>query len=501
MKWSFIIILLIIVSGCSKDFLHEQPKGLVYGDVAISDVPSLDAALTGAYKGVLRTWSRGFLTASFQGFSMGGDDLTTLAGGNKASKRQIDQFDVTADNPDIAQIWNGCYKMIQGANNVIANGPKILPTVGGDQSQTALVNDIMGEAYFLRAMGYYWLVRGWGPIPLLTQISYEVTPELLNIERSQPKDVYQVIEDDLKKASELLPDAKRDPGRPNKGSAMALLADVYLTEGGWPVKDASKYALAAAEAKQVIDNKDRFGFSLVDLNLLWSETTVAPPGSAKEDVFAFQTAENYGGSNNSFTGASTIPAEEGGWEDYESEINFFNNFPEGKRKNLTFHTIFKASDGSMVPWQKSISGHPYYAKFRIDNNGNWWSAQPVHMIRYAKVLLCYAEAQARADGAPNSDAYQALNDVRLRAGETPVSGLSPSDFINLAVNERGWEFAGEGTTRWFDLQRLEMVEEMNDDVHRNVLENPIIGDHGKITEALYWFPVPLTDQNINPNLK
>ncbi len=63
-------------------------------------------------------------------------------------------------------------------------------------------------------------------------------------------EIYALIEADLKKAEELLPDKKREPGRPNKGSAKAMLADVYLTEGGWPVKDASKYALAAAKARK-----------------------------------------------------------------------------------------------------------------------------------------------------------------------------------------------------------------------------------------------------------
>lgn len=494
MKKYIIILFLFTMAGCSKDFLSENPKGQIVGNNAITDVKGLDAALTGAYKGVLRTWSRGFLTASFQAFSMGGDDLTTLSGGNKASFRQFDQFNVTADNKDIGQIWNGCYKMIQGANNVIANASKIT----GDQK---LINGILGEAYFLRAMGYYWVVRGWGPVPLITQASDAVTNDLLNIKRSQPDEVYTSIQSDLENAIKLLPDVKRDPGRPNKGSAMALLSDVYLTQGGWPIKDASKYKLAADMAKKVIDNKNVYGFDLGDLSVIWSQTKAAITGSLKEDVFAFQTSEDYGGSRNSFTGASTIPAEEGGWEDYESEINFFNNFPEGKRKDLTFHTVFRKSDGTLVPWQESQSGHPYYAKFRIENNGRWWSGQPVHMIRYPKVLLCYAEAQTRADGTPNAMAYECLNAVRVRAGEGPVSGLSPADFINAVINERAWEFAGEATTRWFDLQRLEMVEEANGPANRSPLENPVIGDHGVITKKQYWFPIPLNDQNINPNLK
>ncbi len=75
--------------------------------------------------------------------------------------------------------------------------------------------------------------------------------------------------------------------------------------------------------------------------------------------------------------------------------------------------------------------------------------------------------------------------------------LSTDDFINAVINERAWEFAGEGTTRWFDLVRLEKVEEANSNKH--ALDLKPLGD---ITKADYWFPTRLTlvDAGINPNL-
>lgn len=486
MKNYMVILFCMLLMSCSK-FLEEDPQGQVVGAGAIVDIPSLDAALTGAYKGVTRTWARGFLNANTQGFAMGGDDLTTLFGGNKANFRQMDQFEVTSANPNISMIWNGCYKMIQGANNVITNAPKII----GDQTR---IDQIVGEAHFLRALGYYWLVRGFGAVPLITKIDYEITPDLLNVKKSEPVEVYKVIESDLLKAEELIPIIKRDPGRPNKGTVKALLADVYLTEGGWPVKDASKYALAASKAKEVIDNKATYHFGLVDLTVLWAGNASAI--GTEEEVLALHTSENYGGASNSFTGAPATPAEEGGWEDYHAEINFFNNFPAGKRKDITFHTVFHKADGTLVPWENSISKHPYYAKFRIEHNGNAASSMPVHLLRYAHVLLIYAEAQVRAAGVPNVGAYAALNAVRNRAGlgDAP-DNLSGVNFISAVVAERAWEFAGEGTTRWFDLIRLEQVEAANANKNEADLK-PI----GTITKADYWFPAPLTDASINPNL-
>ncbi len=488
-RWSCLLLCCCLaLSSCSK-FLEENPRGQIVGANAITEINGLEAALTGAYKGVTRTWVRGFLNSSTQGFSMGGDDLTTLVGGNKAAFREIDQFEVTAANSHIGMIWNGCYKMIQGANNVISNADRVL----GDPDVMARKEQILGEAHFLRALGYYWLVRGWGEIPVMTEVADAITTELLNLGKSTPAQVYELIENDLGIAEAKMGNTKRDPGRPNKGTAKALLADVYLTQGGWPMNNTAKYALAAAKAKEVIDNKTTYGFGLVDLAALWAGNSEAI-GTA-EEVMAFHAAQNFGGSTNSIAGAPTIPAEEGGWEDYHAEINFFNNFPAGKRKDITFHTVFKKKDGTLVPWEESQVKHPYYGKFRIENNDIWYSSMPVHIIRYAHVLLVYAEAQARADGAPNTDAYAALNEVRARAELPDLSGLSGTDFIDAVINERAWEFAGEGNSRWFDLQRLERVESAN--ANKHALDLPPIGT---ISKDDYWFPIPLLDANVNPNL-
>jgi hypothetical protein len=482
MKKIIIYVLLAGLTACS-DFLEEDPKGAIIGTNAISNVEGLEAALTGTYKGLLRTWSRGFLTSSMQGFVMGGDDLTTLAGGNKSDFRQEDQFVVTSGNSHIAQIWNGCYKTIQGANNILSN----YQNTSGDKAK---IDQIVGEAYFLRGLSYYWLVRGFGKVPIIT--SADFSSDLLTIGRNTQAEVYALIEDDLKKAETLVGNVKRDQGRPNKGSVKALLADVYLTEGGWPLLDASKYALAATKAKEVIDNKALYNFDLEpDLDKLWSQGALSAIGT-KEEVLSFQSSDQYGGSANAFWGDAARPGDEGGWDDYFSEINFFNNFPEGKRKDATFYTVFTKTDGTKVTWQNSISKHPYYKKFRL-TTPNYISSMPVHIVRYAHVLLIYAEAQARS-GTAGTEAYSALNAVRTRAGLQPLTGLTNTAFIKAVIDERGWEFAGE-FTRWFDLVRLEMVESANANKSADDLK-PL----APITKDKYTFPVPLTDANINPNL-
>jgi hypothetical protein len=486
MKKIFTVFLFVACAGCGS-FLEEDPQGQIVGNNAIKTVQGLDAALTGAYKGLLRTWSRGFLTnGALQGSTAGGDDITTLPGGNKEKWRELDQFEVNDQNPHIAQIWNGCYKTIQGANNVINN----YHVTEGDPD---MINQIVGEAYFLRGLSYYWLVRSFGRIPIITDEKFN--EESFTVTLNEIADVYSLVENDLMQAGQLLSDAKRDPGRPNRGSAKALLADVYLTQGGWPVKDTSKYALAAAKAKEVIDEKDNYGFDLVsDLTTLWPGADYSIGTS--EEVMAFHTSANFGGSVNAFWGDSGRPFELNGWEDYFVEIDFFNNFPEGKRKDATFLTEWpnmREEGKPIVQWPNTSAKHPYYKKFTLVDH-NWASGMPVHMIRYAHVLLIYAEAQARSTATPDSEAYAAINAVRERAGLAPLSGLTSEEFAKAAIDERAWEFAGEWT-RWYDLVRMEMVEEANANKHADDLQ-PI----GTITKSDYLFPIPANDTSINPNL-
>lgn len=473
MKKLRLLYLAVLLAGC-QGFLDEEPRGQIVGTNALTSVEGLNAALTGAYKGMTYTWSLGFTSPAVLALTMGSDDITTHPAANKQEFREMDQFNVTSQNSRTRVIWNGCYKTIQGANNIINN----FQEVPGDKAR---INEIVGEAYFLRALSYYWLVRSWGNIPLMLNADY--VPEMLTQKYSTPTEVYTLIEADLLKAEEFVPNTKRDPGRPNKGSVKALLADVYLTQGGWPINNASKYTLAAAKAKEVIDNRATYKFDLFpDLAVLWSGTLAG--ATTSEDVFSFSTSDANWFTANAIYGNSGTPGEENGWDDFFAEIAFFNSFPEGKRKDLTFYKEFKKADGTVVPWQKSVTKHPYYRKYRLQgNNATFITSMPVQMIRYTHVLMIYAEAQARS-GQPNADAYAALNAVRQRAGLTDLSGLTGSAFVDAVVNERSWEFAAEWT-RWFDLVRLEKVESANANKAPDDLK-PI----GTITKALYWFPIP-----------
>ncbi|OOG19787.1 hypothetical protein BWD42_07775 [Sphingobacterium sp. CZ-UAM] len=474
-----------LVISCNKQ-LDEHPNSLLPAGDGLKTIEGLQTAVVGAYQPLKNGYTSGFSTAALNAVLMGADDITTHVGSNKQELREMDQFAVNATNSRIAVIWLGCYKSIQSANGIIEN----YKSTSGDAT---LIDQLAGEAYFLRAFSYFWLVRLWGNIPLVTSANYEQS--LLTIPRSSVRQVYDLIEADLKKAETMM-NVKRMPGRANAGTAKALLAEVYLTQGGFPVNDATKYALAAEKAKEVMDKKASYGFDLVpNLSDLWTGTTSS--NNTVEDVFALQFCVSCGNSS-ALYGKSAMPdPEESGWSDYFAEIGFFNSFPAGIRKDITFHTLFKTGKGDL-PWEQSITKHPYYNKFRVNMPTLGFATSStdlaVKLFRYAQVMLTYAEAQART-GKVTAEAYEAVNKIRRRAGlDDLATGLSAKDFAAAVVNERAWEFAGE-YTRWFDLQRLEIVASANTNKATDDLK-PL----NSITKERYWLPVPYNDTQVNQNL-
>lgn len=488
-KLSIFLVLAILATGC-KNYLEEDTTGLLYGPNVLSSQEGLESALTGAYKGLGSQWSYGFIHPSANAAVLGADDVTTHPASNKADWREFDQFNVSTTNQRSGAVYNGCYKAIQGANNVINNYAKTVGT-------KATIDIIAGEAYFIRAFSYYWLTRFYGNIPLVTAGEY--SSDLLTIKKSTPTEIYELIVADLKKAETMLPNTKRDPGRPNVGSAKAFLADVYLTMAGWPLKLTANYDLAAAKAKEVIDNRATYGFQLLPTFAAVFENDPAVAATA-EAVYQISGFAAGSGTANATYGNTTMPGEEGGWDDMFAELNFFKDFPEGPRKDATFRTQFGLG-ATTIPWQQSLTKHPYYKKWYIKGNIVTSSISlPSVMMRYAHVLTIYAEAKARGTGGPDQAAYDALNQIRLRglpAGTKPLTmadGLTATQFADAVVQERAWEFACE-RTRWFDLIRLERVEAANAAKSPDDLQ-PI----KPITKANYWFTLPYTDTSINPNL-
>lgn len=495
-RTSFFGSLLLIAAGfvvqsCAN--LDPDPTEFALPPESFGSLEQMDKGIGGVYSQVVLAARM----TTFYAPAWAGDDMTTHRALNKADFREFDQRAVLSSNNRLLRNWNAIYDAINAINGVLERSEGLIGLETIDQE---ILTRQIGEAYFLRGVMLHQLARVHGDIPIpLTKF-----PDP-NISKSPVAEVYAQIESDLIEARERLPDMY--PGvlagapRPNKGSAKAFLARLYMDWAGFPIKDSSKYALAASTAKDVMDNAASYGFGLVDdLETLWTVAGRFSPESLFTLVYC-KGCPNNSLANRKFARLG-LPADLGGWNETFAEIKFFEDFPEGPRKEATYRTDL---DWTQFNAQKSPVFKKIVGPDGDLNPGDFLTIRNDFLMRYAEILLIYAEASGLS-GNVTPEAWEALNKIRRRAAglayATPDAGVdvTSGDIADLAFEERKWEFAGE-YVRWYDLMRREKVAEVlseRDNVSGPIPEhNPIIGS---LETSNYLAPIPADAVARNPNL-
>lgn len=513
MKKNYILaVFAIILLVSCQDFLEEETFGRIRPSNYMTDVDELKKMVDGLYFPLCNMFQQTGTLAP----CMGADDVTTMPGGNKGGYLQFDIFNAQDNNNRMPLMWSTCYQAIRQANIIINDIDNVVEPADDPETLNASKAEGLGQAHFARALAYYYLVRIWGEVPLVTDYN-EVDREK---EKATFQAIYDLIVADLKTAEVNLPEATGDYtavhayARPSQGSAKSLLASVYLTMGGYPLKQTANYALAAAKAKEVVDNAATYGYELLPIDELWSFANNSTDRNS-ETVFAtfynHQTSPFIFAQSNMNAPLAYLPGDANGWDDLFAEIAFFEAYPESPRKDATFLTdVYWLEDGETktLNWKDFKEGNPYYRKY-LDvpgwNESNmkawhgWISSRSMQIIRYAEVLLVHAEAEARSQGDLTA-AYASINEVRERAGMPDLTtGLSNEAFADSVVLERAWEFAGnEPNARWFDLVRTETVAAAN--ANRDDSEVPLVGTPNDETHEFYFAPIPVVDAIVNDNL-
>ncbi len=506
--------------------LEEEPVNQLRTNY-FQDLTSLRTAINGTYRMLISdVWERSVQVGSFRVPLMGADDFTTLTGSNKEEWRQFDQFYQSASNTRLQRAtWALLYDVIRQATWDIEGAKSLEGSF--DQNE---IDEMVAESYFLRAWSYFWLVRVFGDVPLITETT--VDDAVYNVVRTDDALVYDLIIADFEFAEEHLPPVQPSYGFINQWAAKAYLSEVHLTMAGWPLNLTEHYVQAQDYAKDVIDNGP---FSLVsdyasifsvanedNSELIWS-LSLCPIQACGS------------GYTGSWMAKATKPAELSGWQDMYIELSFFERYPDGDRKDFNFLSRLKVlSKDTLDPYYIGSDDKKYHYTYKDYTNfttghtylKKYWDGfydsalvaedpqQPVEaqsaidlpMMRLAKVYLIYAEAEAQVSGTPSADSYEYLNQIRRRGkGYDPsavgsdadiTSGsLSKDDFVRAVVDEKGWELVGE-MNRWFDLIRTERVEEVN--ALRSPSEPLSVPD--VISKHFYLAPIPSTERAINPNL-
>jgi len=426
------------ITACN-DLLTEEPKDRISTEAFFQSAADAKAAIAATY----RPLSTGSLWGTNLQWALNAATDESRVGPEEENPNivALTQLSWTTTNPYIAGsnagggAWAGLYQMITRANLVLARVPAI------EMAETDK-NQILAEAKFLRALGYFYLVRLYGDVPLV------LTPEEQEAlgPRTPQAQVFAQIVKDATEAEAALPATwpATDKGRATKGSAQALLAEQYIWRKDWPA--------AAAAAKRVIDS-GVYGLQPNYINAFL-------PGSQNrnEEVFAAQSS--------SATGAPAIdiaaweyprnmnPNSNGGWGTWQPLQSFIDSYPAGDyRREVSFFTSGRDPNGNLVTFL------PHVYKYRPtarpgQQDVNW----PIY--RYADVLLMYAEALNEQNQPATALTYVNMVRARARNGTGAENRASPADLVGLSqaqtrqaiFDERKWELAYEGK-RWFDLVR------------------------------------------------
>ena len=510
---------LLSLTSCG-DFLDEDPKGQLNPETFYTIEDDYTAGVNTLYDKVNQTQS--WTNPMYPQWQ--GDDITANPGSNKQACAALDAFDSDGANKGVTEAWTQHYAVIKTANLIIEGSEKF----PGDKAKIATA---LGNAHFWRAYSYYYLVRVFGKLPIITKTNIEQ----FDAQPSEIEKVYELIVQDLKDAINELPTGyDKEPARlfgvdvwATKQAAQSTLAAVYMSMAGYPLNKGTEYYKHAAElAKDVITNNGTYGFIL---NPDWKEVYSMGNNYNMETVLGINNdAKGWWDHDSQLSSCCRFEGlGDGGWGDAWGEIAFWKRYPEGPRKNaiyapkVTFQETITEKIGdeevkkdkiskAVYWWELDNNGkpvvdayHPMFTIFTVnaDEKGNMLK-QPYdymginykgmvndrrhNLIRYSEVLLWYAESAARAGLSDLTEAKNCLKLVRSRAvtdaenvtlgdGTTvKIDNMSAAQLAEACYIEHGWEVAGNWVsmvTRRSDELRM---DELKKNFEYRVANAPIV---------------------------
>ncbi|MFI3262102.1 MAG: RagB/SusD family nutrient uptake outer membrane protein [Rikenellaceae bacterium] len=494
-KFALLLSLSASVASCNLD---EYPYGFYSDDNFYNTEADATSALNYAFNAL--TYQEN-ATGMFY-INECATETTKLKSGEDGSNpgsQALDEWTVhlSSSNTVLEVYFKYAYIAINRANAVIYN-------VENSSSLTEEVRDnILAEAYFLRAYCHFNLVRTFGLVPLHDAMIQ--TSEQAQKDKAKDMDeAYDFIIADLEKSISLYSDYTQVAGRANKAASEGMLAKVYLTiasskESGIPLYSAMSYSVdesytkAAEYAKSVLDASEN-GTSPFGLASTLSEIYDVNTPDAKENLFLISFdrtgsasgdysnllmyfTPNNGGSAYYYKQNDELKSAYFGYEVFQTEESFYNSYsPTDKRKLDIMSTQIFDGSGNAI----GDDTFPYTFKYMDpDHSGEKTSAKPF-VLRFSDVAMMYAEAIGN-----DNEGWVAR--IRARAGLDALSSdLSVSEFRNAVIDERALEFAFEGQ-RLYDLRRKGLVSKIV----------PEAKQQGLTPEQEAFYPIPQRELDLN----
>ncbi|MBS7563893.1 RagB/SusD family nutrient uptake outer membrane protein [Mucilaginibacter sp. Bleaf8] len=482
--------LLAVTPGCKK-FLDEDVRSNYTQDNYYQSAEQAQAGINGIYAS-LRFITDGAGTYGESPFMMleFPTGLANTEVGQSQYNNTLRSLTADADNNYTYVWWQNCYRAIGNANLALQK----IPAISG--MDDAAKKRLLGEAAFFRAFYYFHLVRIFGNVPLITVPINANSPELYP-DRSSQEAVYTQIVNDLTTAEAAGLPATDATGKITVGAVKSLLASVYLTMAGYPLNKGQEfYQKAADKANEVIKSGT--------YQLFGQYADMRNKANENRTEFILQTQYQ--------TGIATIGVT--AWllprarkiSKFSDEIGslfatpeFYKSYEQGDKRTQEqqyFFTKYASIDNANT----TVDFGGYYIFKYFDEEAVKTTAQADinwTLLRYAEVLLTYAEA-ANEVGGPTTEAYNAVNQIRKRAQLPDLANLSKDQFREAVWRERYHELCYENKT-WFDMVRTRKVY--------NPISNGFDNFEGHkftygptLTSKYLLFPIPTREINNNKKL-
>ncbi|MFL5745755.1 MAG: RagB/SusD family nutrient uptake outer membrane protein [Niastella sp.] len=466
------------ISGVATDKFYTQPADFIQGVNAV-------------YSG-LRTYPDRLLNLS----ETRSDNLYAVSDGGVRDWEGINSFYKTiAGNVYVTEAWSGNYSGIFKANSLLeqlsSKGAAII-------ADPVLRTQLEAETRFLRAYYYFDLVRWFGRVPIIDKTL--LPQEALQVGRSAVNDVYSFIISDLKFAADNLPDAysaAADKGRATKYAAKGTLALVYMTRSGptydinGPGLGVNEWNLALPLLQEIIDSK-KFVFGTSYANI-FSYTNENNP----EVIFDVE----YNTGSTPVTGAtfpwllvpdtwfqSQSKQTQGGLTIRPVSNDLLNSYETGDtRKAFSIQSGFTNNN---VTESRSFFKKYVDVSKTPSNRLDW----PINFIalRFTDVLMMKAECILHGAPGSQTDVDGIVNQVRGRAGLTPITNVT----LPRLMEERRKEFAAEGS-RWHDLVRSGLIES----TMTTWITKEDVGHFMQPFQKNYiLYPIPQSELDVKPGL-
>lgn len=463
-----IAVSIIILSGSCKKFLDTKPKDFFAPSTYYQTKEQLDFALAGVYDrlGMNRLYSAYLHTLHNMEADEGFYNVETSVVG-------VYRYNFSVSDPDILWFWRSIYEGVGRANALLANVDNNL-SIDKDYR-----NRVRGEALFLRAYYYFMLVQNFENVPMY--LMPILNHEEVDVPATPAKEAYEQIIADMELAETLV-----DPidkigfgGRVSKSAVRGILARVCLYMAGAPVKDITKYEKASYWAKKVIDDN----VAMHKLNPDYADVFIKYARDEYDIKESIWEVEFFGANTDAYSEAGYV----GSWIGIRNTSTTNGiGYSLGRITSTAKHyRVYESGDlrkdWNIAPFTYNASGgkdlrpadqiHNRYAgKYRREHQvfrPNTGQPTPINfpLLRYADVLLMYAEAENEIKGAArDSEALEAINLVRRRGfgklmpGATNVdahdlpAGMDKYSFFKVIVDERSRELCYE-TLRRPDLIR------------------------------------------------